>query len=323
MNIVFLTRLYYPHIGGVERHVRGLVKELGKDNQITIITEKYSVELADEEIIDGVTILRIPVVGVGESAKKWVIWKWLSRHPEFLDSADIIHVHDIMFWLYPYKLLHPAKKIFITFHGWEGIFPLPIKNILHKRFDNFLSSGNICVGDFIGKWYGFPPDYITYGAVDHFAGNTTVTRHKNKILLFLGRLDHDTGFEQCLDIYSRLKNKLHWQLQVAGDGPHKSLLPPDAGFLGFVAHPEAVINRADYIFSTGYLGILESWSQRKLVLSGYTHALKKDYLLMHPLSRYLVLDGNIPPRLPEEAYNWACAQTWSKLAGLYRELWSK
>ena len=42
MKILFLTRRYYPHIGGVETHIRELVKNLKliKKSEKTIITKK-------------------------------------------------------------------------------------------------------------------------------------------------------------------------------------------------------------------------------------------------------------------------------------------
>ena len=40
-NILFLTRSFYPNIGGVEKHVLELSKELIKRGyRITVITEK-------------------------------------------------------------------------------------------------------------------------------------------------------------------------------------------------------------------------------------------------------------------------------------------
>lgn len=323
MNILFLSRLYSPHIGGVEKHLSGIAKELKSRHQITVITEKYADELKDQEIDEGINIYRIPLVGVGESEKKWIIWRWILKHQSLFNSADIIHVHDIMFWLYPYKLIHPWKKIFITFHGWEGRYPLPLKNVIQKRLDKFLSSRNICAGEYIGKWYGIKPDFITYGACSKPKMQNSSKPGSPKILLYLGRLDQDTGLTRCLDLYSRLKKSLDWQLVIAGDGPLKHLLPSSVKFLGFVPNPAVHIAKSDYVFCTGYLGILESWIQHKIVLSAYSNPLKQDYLFMHPMSKYLVFDEPLPDQLPEMAYNWAKAQTWAKLTQLYLQLWSK
>ena len=43
MNILVITRLYYPHIGGVEKHVFGRNENLvNRGFEITTVTEKYS-----------------------------------------------------------------------------------------------------------------------------------------------------------------------------------------------------------------------------------------------------------------------------------------
>ena len=47
MNILFLTRLYFPHIGGVERHVEEIGKRLiVKGKGVTVVTTKYAKEFS-------------------------------------------------------------------------------------------------------------------------------------------------------------------------------------------------------------------------------------------------------------------------------------
>jgi len=165
MNVVFFTRLYYPHIGGVEKHVQKISETLSQKHNITIITEQYDSSLPLDENLSGIKIFRIPVVGVGESTKKWAIWAWLWKHWNLLDQADILHAHDVYFWLFIYKFFRPFKKTYVTFHGWETQYPIPLKNKIIRKASELLSDGNICVGDFIAKWYDTKPTLVTYGAV--------------------------------------------------------------------------------------------------------------------------------------------------------------
>src|SRR3989344_2866024 len=188
MNIVFLCRLYYPHVGGVEKHVLGISEILKKNHHITIVTEQYDSGLKTDEVVDGIQVLRIPVAGVGERQKKWVIWRWIWQHRQLFGQADFIHAHDVVYWTYPIKLIHPHKKIFATFHGWEGLYPIPFKNILKKRLDAWLCAGTICVGDYISRWYGIKPTLVTYGAVD-LPSSSQTPYPKPTTLLYLGRLD--------------------------------------------------------------------------------------------------------------------------------------
>ena len=72
MNILFLTRLYYPHIGGVEKHVEKISQELIKlGHKITIVTEQYDKQLKKTDTHQDVTIYRIPVLKSTEKSKKW------------------------------------------------------------------------------------------------------------------------------------------------------------------------------------------------------------------------------------------------------------
>lgn len=322
MRIIFLTRLFWPHVGGVERHVQGLVQELVKNHEVTIITEQYSPDLKLQESHMGAQIFRIPVFQVSESQKKWTIWKWLWHHQDLLKYSDIIHVHDVVFWLYPYKLLHPNKKIFATFHGWEGVYPLPVKNILQRRLDAAITRGNICVGDYLAIWYGIKPDLITYGAVSPVP-HVRKQINNSKKLLYLGRLDENTGWRECLARFHRLKSRNGWNLVVAGDGPLSRLAPTEAKLLGSVPNPFPYILASDYVFTSGYLSILEAFAAGKVVLSYSENPLKRDYLMGHPMAKFLNLDDNLPRRLPKEPQLWAKNQTWALLAGQYRLLWAK
>src|SRR3989344_4296780 len=327
MKIVFLTRLYWPHVGGVEKHVGEVVGELVKKHQVTVATEQYAADLPLEETVGGARVLRIPVAGVGERDKKWHIWRWIWAQRSILNEADLIHAHDVVFWLYAYKLARPVRRIYATFHGWEGLYPLPTKNILQRRLDAQATTGNICVGDYIAKWYGIKPSLVTYGAASplHPRGGVAPAAHPGgeKILLFLGRLEENTGWLECLNKYRRLKDKLGWQLVVAGDGSLRHLAPRQARLLGFVSDARPYIAAARYVFTTGYLGIAEAFAAGQIVLSHYENPLKKDYLLGHPMAKYLIFSDNLPERLPREPQLWASRQTWAKLAQNYHDLWAK
>ena len=102
MKITFLTRLFHPHIGGVETHVLELSKILIKQgHEIVVVTEQYDKSLFEEEIYKGVHIYRIPVYDKSEKDKKFGIWQYLFANKNLLTETDIIHVHDVFFWIIP------------------------------------------------------------------------------------------------------------------------------------------------------------------------------------------------------------------------------
>ena len=159
MRILFLARLYWPHVGGVEKHVEKITDVLSKKYQIIIVCEKHDPKLPDYEKNRGVEIYRIGKTG------KWNIWKWWLKHLHLIDNADIIHIHDVFFWFLPFRLPYFYKKVYITFHGYEGADPPTSIQVLWHRVGTKLTRGNICIGDFHKKWYQVKPDFVSYGAI--------------------------------------------------------------------------------------------------------------------------------------------------------------
>src|SRR6266576_1167024 len=100
MKIVFLCRLFYPHIGGVEKHVMEVSQRLiKKGHEVTVITEMpigvsnknrlphfEKSELATTESVNGIKIYRISV-GRDDRLKKFRIWKEMWRLQRVIRSA--------------------------------------------------------------------------------------------------------------------------------------------------------------------------------------------------------------------------------------------
>ncbi|HBC73232.1 hypothetical protein A2379_01155 [Candidatus Amesbacteria bacterium RIFOXYB1_FULL_47_13] len=331
MRIVFLSRLHYPHLGGVEKFMENITSQLSIKHDVTVITEQYDKNLKLLEIYRGIKIIRIPTYFSTEKQKKWVIWHWLYKNIDILRNSDIIHVNDVFFWILPWRLIKHFNQTFITFYGWETKFPIPYKNIMIRKISEKLARGNICIGDFIAKWYHTTPNIISYGAV-----NKAKYRSRNtNTLLFTGRLDKDTGFEDCVKLYNTLKNKLGWSFIIAGDGPLSRIVPQDTKFLGFVSEPEKYIAYARYVFTTGYLGILEAFSYKKIVLGTYNNPLKKDYLLLHPQAKNMLISNSYKSLadllssksnadlddMRINSNNWSKQHTWVNHVKLYEQLW--
>src|SRR3989344_6924057 len=162
MIILFFSRLFYPHVGGVEKHVFEISKILlKKKHKVVVITEQYDEKLKKQENFQGIEIYRIDV-GKDDWIKKLRVWEEILKLHALIKSADIVHCHDIFFWYIPFRFLFPKKPVFTTFHGYES-YPAPKMAIVQRKIAEKLSKGNICIGDFIQKWYGTKPDFVTYG----------------------------------------------------------------------------------------------------------------------------------------------------------------
>jgi len=331
MTILMLSKFFYPHIGGVEKHVVEVSKQLiRKGHRIIVLTLKHDPKLPEIETSRGVKIIRLPY-----SESKWIIWKNLWQKRSLIKSVDIIHCHDIFFWYLPFKFLFPKKPIYTTFHGWEGDFPIPKKNILIRKLSEKLSWGNICVGDYIRKYYGTKPNYITYGAI-----TLEPDGRRDRVLsecIFIGRLEKDTGIEKYLKALKAIKQKHDLKITFVGDGPYRSQARKIGPVTGMVKTIQPYLKKPAYIFASSYLTILEAMAAKRPVFALYQNPLKKYYLQQFPGARYMRISSSADElikqfdnalknpkkinQMIDKAYHFAQTQTWGKVTEKYLELW--
>ena len=333
-SILFLVRLYHPHIGGVEKHMQQIIPLLQSSGfQITVITEKFDIKLMDEETVAGVRVLRIPVPK-NEVSKKFYIWKWVIFNIGVFIKPDIIHVHDVFFWIIPIRWFLVFKKVFITVHGYES-YPIKKRWIWMRKVSENLSNGSICVGDFMKEWYNASPTSVIYGGV---SVSTKKIIAKKKSALFFGRLDNQTGVLEYVKAYNLIKKKIpEFKLTVIGEGPLLSKIPKEISVLKFSDKIDRFISQNEYIFVSRYLSMLEALVQNRKVVAVYDNPVKRDYLTMSPFKKYIEIgkDGSEiakiviesiknPKKLTKKTENgeiWAKKQTWDKIIEVYLRLW--
>jgi glycosyltransferase involved in cell wall biosynthesis len=338
------TPLFHPHIGGVETHVKRLTEELiKKEYIIMIVTSRYNQSLLNFEKLNNVNVHRFYRTSLPK------IWLWIFKHRQLIKKSDIIHCHDFhtfIFWYLPFRLLYPFKPVFITFHGHEGVFPIPRTIKLKRKIAEFLTKGNICVGDFIPKWYDTNADFIIYGGVGFPNSEEGVGDQKNSGV-FVGRLESDTGIMTYINALKILKINygINLEVDVCGDGSLRENIEAtikenklSVKLLGFVDNLLGYMRKNRFAFVSGYLTILEAMINKNLVFAVYENELKKDYLTLMPNSeRTMVIVGS-PEELAEKiahysknpekanekinnAYKFAKEKTWEKVADTYIQLW--
>jgi glycosyltransferase involved in cell wall biosynthesis len=341
MKIVFFARRFYPLIGGVEKHVLELSRNLTKKgHQVIVITENTPKFPQFEKLENTkIEIIRIST-GHDNWFKKIRIWKSLWEKRTIISSADIIHCHDVFFWYLPFRFLFPNKKVFITFHGYES-YPISKKAVMVRKASELLSTGNICIGDFIKKWYGTKPTYISYGAVDVDLNKQKLkSKIKNESAVFVGRLDEQTGILTYVDAVSLIKKKYPKFIMTAvGDGAYKKRIAKGITVTGFKKNPEVFLTNAHFAFVSRYLAILEALVIKKLVFAVYDNPVKEDYLKMAPFAKYIIVAGsakelyqkilyylNHPQeekKLIDKGFQWGKQQSWENMTNLYLNLWKK
>lgn len=262
MKILFLTRRVWPEVGGVEKHVQEISLSLRKKgHRTTTISEK------------DIKYPRIKFLGL------LYIWFWLFKNRKLIEGADIVHCHDVFIWYLPFRFLYPKKPVFTTFHGWEGIYPIPLRNILIKKLSNKLSLGSIAVGLYIEKYYGIKANKVLYGGTILIHINI-VKREKN-LIVFVGRLEKDTGVLEFLRwIGKNIKQKNRYvnllHIGFVGDGSLREECEKFGKVHGF-CDPKPFLKKADICVPAGYLSYIEAKSFGCKIMVFPNNPLKRDY----------------------------------------------
>lgn len=355
MKILFLSWGYAPHIGGVEKHVQQVAQQLVRNGyEVTVLSTKIDSSSPQKETLQKVQVVRIPF---NTENSKIQTWKWIISHREFFMDFDVIHAHDIFWWLVPI-LPFVLRKSFVTFHGWEGVFPVKKTAIIQRRIAAKLSRGIIQVGDYIEKWYGTVPDVLTYGAIDEMryskpplfdalhkalqkSSDVYIARDASKetyTACFVGRLSKDNDVQKVVDVFSLYKEKHpHARFVFVGDGELTKICAQIGEVVGFTDQVEKYMTNSTFVCASSYLSVMEAQNMGKLVCAFYSNPLKKDYLIGYPQSHNMIVEDDpkvafqeIESTLSNKekiknmlsiAKDWAHKQTWEKLTDQYIQLW--
>jgi len=337
MNVLFLCRYFYPHIGGVEKHVFEVSKRLvQKGYSVTVVTELHDTSLPIIQTYQNIRIYRIPIQNK-ETMKKFEIWKWMYKNKRLLLKADLIHCHDVFYWYLPFRFLFLNKPVFTTFHGYEK-YPISKRAIIIRKISEKLSKGNICIGKFIHKWYKTHEDFISYGGVTDT--NKHNGNYKKHSALFIGRLDSQTSIKTYINAIKYIKQLMpDFMFEVIGEGILKRDIPKSTKVKKFQAQSISHISRYQYAFVSRYLTMLEAMVSKRLVFAVYDNKIKEDYLLMSPFRNHVVIAKDArdlskkvlyylanpydEQKKVKRAYSWAKKQTWEHVVEIYLRLWKK
>jgi glycosyltransferase involved in cell wall biosynthesis len=333
MKVLFLTRLFWPHTGGIEKHIDEVSKILVKrGHKVTILTTKYNKSLRTREPVRGYKAIRfnqpkIKYLGI------FYTWYWLLRNINLIKQSDIVHIHDVFIWYWPLKLLLPFNNIYLTIHGRWGKYPIPWKDKVQKQIAAKFSNGTISIGEYINKNYGIKSDIISYGAAETPKKPST---KNNKTILYVGRLDNDIALNKYFKVFRKLTKD--YKITFCGDGDLKKEAEKCGKVLGWT-NPNPYYKKAKYVFASGYLTILEAMINKCLVFTLYENPLHKDYYKLTPFKNYIIsvssetqlynqfnyYQNNIKEanKLISNGYRWVKNQTWQKMTDNYTKLWQR
>lgn len=305
MKILLFSNYFYPHVGGVEKHVLEVAKSLiSKGNKVTILTRRFDKISKQHEVYDGITVIRFPFNKI-----KYIglinIWVWLLQNRGLIRISDLVHCHDVFIWYLPFKLIYPDKKVVTTIHGLEWDKPLVKQSLFQKWLAIRHSSKVVGIGKFLEKYLNARFDLLSYGAISKISGKNT---KESKTIVYVGRLEKNTGLLRFLKWINKNRFK---KIDFCGDGPLRKECEKYGTVHGF-CDPTPFYEKAEICVPGGYLAALEALSYDCKLKLFWNNKVKEDYWKMSPFYK---LKG-------EELKKWARQQTWEKLANEYLDLYN-
>jgi glycogen(starch) synthase len=262
----------YPPIveGGLARHVAKLSEGLARDGAEVHVLSRGPRELPADEDRAGVHVHRVPEAAAPRDLDAFVAW--VERMNADMLAAgqllgrrvkpDLVHGHD---WLVAPAAAGLAERLGVPFvttvhatehgrhNGWVDKHPQSyihgIETWMARRADAVIACSQY-MREHVSDVFGLPEDRVTVipngvdpddlrpaPAADLAALRARFAAPGDRLILLVGRLVHEKGFQLALDALPGLIRRLgNVRFLVAGSGPHEVELKAQARRLGLDRH---------------------------------------------------------------------------------------
>lgn len=225
MKILHVCNHFYPCVGGIERHVEDLCKnliELGYQSDVVCLnTCAYDkIRLPEFEEHKGIKIFRIPYLNLK-------IYKLAPKVLKFIKEYGIIHIHGLGFFsdfLALTKSIH-KKPLILSTHG--GIFHTKAFSSLKKIYFNLFCKLTLKkINKIIAVSKSDEKLFSTINSKVEFIPNAIEIDDFSKIkrvdgkntLLFVGRISKNKRIDNLIETVFYLKKKIpDIKLYVVGE----------------------------------------------------------------------------------------------------------
>ena len=116
MRIVQVTPFFYPHAGGVESHVRGLVREFVREgHDVTVVTSRFDRSLPEDEQLEGYRVIRSQTLGTLLDTPVDFGVRRVVREL----TPDVFHLHyppPLTSYFATRELVHRNVPVCLTYH---------------------------------------------------------------------------------------------------------------------------------------------------------------------------------------------------------------
>lgn len=240
MKVIHVTPRYYPHIGGIETHVREICRRLSRKNiDLTVITTDPSGILPNEEYIDGIRVKRFRAFAPHDSFYFCPQVYFFLKNKEY----NMIHIHGYhVLSSFFAALSKKNNQILIFTPHYHGVGHTFIRNIMLKIYKPIgakifeKADRVICVSEYemnlIKSDFKIPGTklvVIPNGVnLEEFKDIEPILRD-HKTLLYVGRLEEYKGIDHIIQALPQLYD---YHLEIIGKGGYKNELVKIAENLG-------------------------------------------------------------------------------------------
>lgn len=235
--IAIFSAYYYPHLGGIERYIDGMMRYLIKAGYSPLlITSNYNNTLT-EEVINGIRIFRLPVYNCFKN--RYPIIKHDRKYNNIIKKLDNYNISSIIvntrFHLTSHIGALYGKKhnipVYLVEHG-SNYVTLDNKFIdfFANRYEDYLTwkikkkiKGFYGVSNIAGRWlkkFNIKYSGVWYNSIDTNQIIPKRIKQKNLNFLYAGRLIKQKGIDNVLEAFEILNKEYHnIHMFIAGDGP--------------------------------------------------------------------------------------------------------
>ena len=268
-RILILSWEYPPIVeGGLARHVRKLAEELVRQGLTVHVLARGREHDPREEVRAGVRVHRVPETRTPRDLDQFVTWiEGMNQH--MLEAGrelvrrfdvDVVHGHDWLVAAAAATLAEEADRPYLTtvhateygrHQGWVDKHPQSyihaVETWMAQRADRVIVCSHYMRGH-VADVFGIEESGVTVipNGIDPadlvFVDDLAALRARfaqpdEKLVLLIGRLVYEKGFQVALDALPRVIRRVGGvRFLVAGSGTHEAELKRQAEELGLTEH---------------------------------------------------------------------------------------
>ena len=302
-RVLEIAPRFAPYSGGVERHLAEIVPRLARLGlDVTVLTTDVSRALPEREVVDGVSVLRVPAYPAG---RDYYFAPGLSRIIRERGAWDLVHIHSYQTFVAPvamYAAHREGLPYLLTLHSGghssgmrnavRGVQLMVLRPLLRQA--RRLIAVSAFEAEEFAKRLRLRSD--RFAVIPNGGQMPTVAPHvvpdPAPLIVSVGRLERYKGHQRILAAMPHITSEFpSVRLRIVGEGPYEPELRHLAARLGMSDRVEIgpipperrdemaeVLARASLVtllseYESQGIAIMEALALQRPVLVAYTSGL--------------------------------------------------